>query len=44
LLNIQARFSQLRVSNPLRLLYPNFSREYYMEKRKGRHYYSKKRG
>ena len=31
------------VSNPLRILYPNFSDDYFREKRKGRKYYSKKR-
>jgi len=31
------------VSNPLRLLYPDFDSAYFKEKRSGRHYYSKKK-
>lgn len=31
------------MSNPIRTLYPNFNEEYYREKRRNRHYYSKKR-
>jgi DNA-binding PadR family transcriptional regulator len=31
------------VSNPLRLLYPEFDSVYFKEKRSGRHYYSKKK-
>lgn len=27
------------MSNPIRTLYPNFTKEYYEEKRRGRHYY-----
>ena len=29
------------VSNPIRLLYPNFNDEYYREKKQGRHHYRK---
>lgn len=31
------------MSNPIRTLYPNFTKEYYEEKRRGRHYYTRTR-